>query len=403
MSEQQDTRKQDAPVGPLADQAWEVLRAAQRGAAPVVEMLADPDVVPRFSYDTGGYRPEPAYRPDAWADFQWLGFLAGRLWLVDDAVGDENLRMAAERLAEVVGARLASRPPRFSAAGSDLFYGVCLGHRLTGREQLRDLALRAVRQYARNFDEHLGCFLQVAGVNRAVIDTGLNLLPFYWAVPDDPEIVEYALRHTRRLLECGIIREDGSTFQAIEFEPETASVRRRFNMQALDDTTTWARGQSWAMHGHVNAYEATGDAQFLDVARAACRWYVDHLPESAVPWYDFHDPAAPAVPQDTCSASIAANALLRLAALDADSATWARSAGERIAGALFAEHVTPGGVVLHSSWGRLPEDKAGAGFSRFPLEDVMPYGNYWTVEAAWRLTRTDWSALALAAPGSVPS
>lgn len=372
------------------------LAAARRGVEPVVDMLNSPGTVPRFTYDTGGYRPESQYLPDTWRDFQWTGFLAGRLWLLADHYDDDEIRSAAMTLADIVGTRLAERPPKFSAAGSDLFYAVCLGARLTGSAHLTALALRAVRQYARNFDEKLGVFLQVAGVNRAVIDTGLNLLPFYWAHWDDPEVTEFALRHTRRLLECGIIRDDGSTYQAVEFDLDTGSVRRRFNMQALDDTTTWARGQSWAMHGHVNAYEATGDRQFLDIARAASRWYVDHLPEGRVPFYDFGDPAAPHIPMDSCSASIAANALLRLAALDPESATWALPAGEDIARALFTRHTSAGGVVLHSSWGRLPEDKAGAGFSRFPQEDIMPYGNYWTIEAAWRLCQPDWTPLALA-------
>ena len=380
----------------LTSMAESTLAAARRGAEPVVEMLTTPGVVPRFTYDTGAYVPQPEYLPDTWRDFQWTGFLTGRLWLLANHFDDAEIAAAATTLARIVGARLAERPPQFSAAGSDLFYALCLGARLTGSEDLAATALRSVRQYARNFDEKLGVFLQVAGVNRAVIDTGLNLLPFYWAASRDPEVTAYALRHTNRLLDCGIIRDDGSTYQAVEFDLDTAEVRRRFNMQALDDTTTWARGQSWAMHGHVNAYEATGDQRFLSVARSASRWYVDHLPEGNVPFYDFGDPAAPHIPMDSCSASIAANALLRLAALDAESKSWALPAGEAIAHSLFTRHTSAGGVVLHSSWGRLPEDKAGAGFSRFPQEDIMPYGNYWTIEAAWRLCHSDWTPLALA-------
>jgi unsaturated chondroitin disaccharide hydrolase len=43
----------------------------------------------------------------------------------------------------------------------------------------------------------------------------------------------------------------------------------------------------------------------------------------------------------------------------------------------------------------LSAEKAGAGISRFPLEDVMPYGNYWIVEALFRTLHDDWSVLAL--------
>jgi unsaturated chondroitin disaccharide hydrolase len=256
-----------------------------------------------------------------------------------------------------------------------------------------------VRNYAENFDQRLGVFLQVPGVNRAVVDTGMNLLPFYWVRDRDPGLAEVAIRHHVSMLDYGVLRADGSTFQAVEFDEETGRPRHRFNMQGYSDDTTWARGQSWVMHNYVNAYEASGVERFLEAARHSSRWYVDHLPADQVPFYDFGDPAAPAVPRDTCSASLAANALRRLARIDAESSPWAGRAADDILAALVTDHLTPGGVLLHSSWGRLSAEKAGADISRFPLEDVMPYGNYWVVEALYRALRSDWSKLSLS-PGA---
>ncbi|MDA3626064.1 hypothetical protein OU415_11510, partial [Saccharopolyspora sp. WRP15-2] len=308
---------------------------------------------------------------------------------------DARIRQAADLVSRRIVRTLATRPPKFSAAGSDLFYAACLGARITGDRDLADAALAATRQYAKNFVPELEVFLQVSGVNRAVIDTGLNLLPFYWAAERDPTLLDFAVRHNRALLKAGIVRDDGSVYQAIEFRPRTAEPRRRYNMQGYSDTTTWARGQSWAMHNYANAFEATGDAEFLDVARASSRWYVEHLPVDHVPHYDFGDPAVPHVPRDSCSAAISANALLKLAALDPASASWALPAGRAIVDELLANYLSPGGVLLRGSWGRLPPEKAGVGISRFPLEDVMPYGNYWIVEALYRLLHDDRSLLSL--------
>ncbi|NJC21484.1 unsaturated chondroitin disaccharide hydrolase [Arthrobacter pigmenti] len=381
----------------LQEQAQQALEDVRRGLEPVLQIIENSPAgsVPGFKYTTGGYRSCEAYLPHSWSTFQWVGFLTGRLWLVADHFDDQRVRAAAQKLADVVAGSLSQEPPRFSASGSDLFYASCLGARITGDAGLTDAALVATRQYSRNFDERLGVFFQVVGVNRAVIDTGLNLLPFYWSAAADPELAAIARTHNTNLLDYGIVREDGSAYQAIEFDLEAGQPARRYSMQGYSDTTTWSRGQSWAMHNYVNVYEATGDARFLDVARRVCHWYVDHLPEDHVPFYDFADPAAPAVPRDSCSATIAANALLRLARLDGESTGWAAAAADSITGELFTNYLTPGGVLLHSSWGRLPPEKAGAGFSRFPLEDVMPYGNYWIVEAAYRYLHTDWSALAL--------
>lgn len=379
------------------DLAQRALEDVRRGLEPVLQLIENSPAgaVPGFKYTTGGYRPCEAYLPHAWSTFQWVGFLTGRLWLVADHFDDDRVRAAARKLAEVVAGSLSQEPPRFSAAGSDLFYASCLGARLTGDANLAKAALEATRQYRKNFDERLGVFFQVVGVNRAVIDTGLNLLPFYWAATADPELASTARVHNTSLLDYGIVREDGAAYQAIEFDLESGQPARRYSMQGYSDNTTWARGQSWAMHNYVNVYEATGDPRFLEVARKVCRWYVDHLPEDHVPFYDFADPAAPAVPRDSCSATIAANALMRLARLDDESAAWASAAADSISEELFANYLSPGGVLLHSSWGRLPAEKAGAGFSRFPLEDVMPYGNYWIVEAAYRHLHPDWSVLAL--------
>jgi unsaturated chondroitin disaccharide hydrolase len=379
------------------DKAHDAFESIRLGTEHVVRLIEDApdDAVPAFEYLTGGYRTESEYRPDAWATFQWTGFLSGRLWLTAEHFGDERIRKAAHRLATVVGGVLSRRPPRFSAAGSDLFYSVCLGARITGDQHLVDAALEATRQYSKNFVPELGVFLQVPGVNRAVVDTGMNLLPFYWSAPLDPELAAFAERHNERLLSYGIVREDGAAHQAIEFDESTGEVRKRYNMQGYRDDTTWARGQSWAVHNYTNAYEATGRADFLDVARSVGRWYVDHLPADNVPFYDFADPQAPAVPRDSCSAAIATNALHKLARLDPESADWALPASRAITDELITNYLSPGGVLLHSSWGRLSAEKAGAGISRFPLEDVMPYGNYWIVEALFRTLHDDWSVLAL--------
>ncbi|GAA1518797.1 hypothetical protein [Brevibacterium permense] len=401
MNAQVDTYSETNPPTPapaMREAAEAALEDVRRGLEPVLRLIEDspPGSAPGFKYTTGGYRINSQYLPHEWSTFQWVGFLSGRLWLIADHFQDARVHDAAYQLSTTVAQTLALEPPRFSAAGSDLFYAACLGARISGDDDLAETALKAVQQYRNNFDDRLGIFLQVRNVNRAVIDTGLNLLPFYWAAHVDPELADIARVHNANLLDYGIMRGDGSCYQAIEFDLDTAQPARRYSMQGYSDSTTWARGQSWAMHNYVNAFEATLEARFLDVARSACQWYVSHLPQGNVPFYDFDDPAAPAVPRDTCSATIATNALLRLARLDAESRDWAGAAAEAITDALLADHLSPGGVLLHSSWGQLPPEKAGAGFSRFPLEEAMPYGNYWIVEAAYRYAHCDWSPLDLA-------
>lgn len=377
--------------------ALDDFRRLKEGTRPILELIEQcPDgEVPVFNFMTGGYNRTAVYDPDEWATFPWAGFLAGRLWLIAHCFADQEFARAARRLTDIFGERLAARPPRFSAAGIDIFYGLCLGARITRDAVLAEKALAAVQQYARNFDQRSGIFFQVKGTNRAVIDTGLNLLPFYWASAYQPSLREYAVTHNRTLLRAGIIRDDGSTYQAIEYDTDSGMPFRHYTLQGYADKSTWARGQAWAIHNYINAYEATGDDEFLAAGRSAARWYVEHLPEDRVPFYDFDDPTISAVPKDSCSAAISANALLRLSRLDPSTVRWAESAAYGTLASLRTNYLSRGGVLLHGSWGRLRADKATAGITRFPLEEVMPYGNYWIVEMLYRLVSPDWTLLAL--------
>ena len=63
----------------LLERALEYLCA---GAAVVCVDAASTNGVPRFNAMTGGYSWDDDYVWDSWANFQWAGFLAGRLWLI---------------------------------------------------------------------------------------------------------------------------------------------------------------------------------------------------------------------------------------------------------------------------------------------------------------------------------
>jgi unsaturated chondroitin disaccharide hydrolase len=394
----------NTPTSLLAPEAVRsALESIRRGSWSFIDVVlgAPEGEVPQFSFMTGGYPTTAPYDPDTWSGFSWSGFLAGRLWLLHDLYPEDGFGDAARVLANRFAERLAVAPPRFTAAGIDLFYGICLGARVTGDPELAEAGMAAVRRYTDNLDSRLGIFFQLAGVNRAVIDTGLNLLPYYWAAPRDSSLLGVAVNHNRALLDAGILREDGSTNQAIEFDLERGVPRRAFTFQGWSSDSTWARGQAWAIHNYTNVFEATRDARFLDAATRAARWYVDHLPEEGVPFYDFSDPAIPDVPRDSCTAVIVINGLQRLSRLAPETAAWANPAAARSLHAILHDHLSPGGVLLHGSWGRLPEDKATGGISRFPMEDVMPYGNYWVVEALWRQLREDWALLSFASDAEV--
>lgn len=371
------------------------MAAVRRGADTVVADLDEMSGgVPSLNLMTGGYTIESEYEPERWDRFQWVGFLCGRLWLLTEYYRETGYARAGAEMMRRVGPVLAARSAAFSATGNDAYYGLAMGYKATGILAFRDWAIAAARNFDGLFDSHAGAFVQVGGTNRVVIDTGLNLPALFWAGLFEPDRAVRASTHLDTVLNLGLVREDGSSFHAVAIDPGTGRPVRRFTLQGYQDNSTWARGQAWAILGYLNGYEATGRERYLEVALRAADWWVEHASRDWVPYYDFDDPNRESIPRDSCAAAVAATCMLRLARLRPDKAETYCRVARATAVELLRNYLSPGGVLLHGSWGRLRQ-RHGAGLGRYPQEDVMPYGNYWIAEYLYRELVEDWTILSI--------
>src|SRR5882762_11686 len=269
--------------------------------------------VPRFNYMTGGYTWDDDYVWDSWANFQWVGFLAGRLWLLYLLTHEQRYADAAMGICERIGPVLAKHPTVFSSTGIDMYYALTLGYQISKCDALKKWAIAGGDNFASIFDRKAKAFLQIANADRIVIDTGLNLPSMLWAAQWEPERAALAYRHLDTILEIGLIREDGSNRHAASLDPQTRAVTGLYSLQGWSNSSTWARGQAWAMLGFAHAYEASRKSRYLNAARLAADWYVDHVPRDWVPRYDYNDPDRETLPYDSCAACIATAVLIRLA------------------------------------------------------------------------------------------
>ena len=171
-----------------------------RGADAVCAEMR-PGRVPRLNAMTGGYSWDDDYVWDSWANFQWVGFLAGRLWLLHLLTREQRYADTAMRLCETIGPVLARHPTVFSSTGIDMYYALVFGHRITGRPELKAWALAGGDNFANIFDRQANAFLQIAGADRIVIDTGLNLPSMLWAGQWEPDRAALAYRHLDTVLE----------------------------------------------------------------------------------------------------------------------------------------------------------------------------------------------------------
>lgn len=123
-----------------------------------------------------------------------------------------------------------------------------------------------------------------------------------------------------------IIRSDGSTFHLINFDPASGEAKAKMTNQGFCDSSTWSRGQAWAIMGLAQTYGWTKDISFLQGAIKCADLFLQRLAEAEqagrddpyVPAWDFDAPLLTVteetrtdpVLRDTSAGLIAANGLL---------------------------------------------------------------------------------------------
>lgn len=155
-----------------------------------------------------------------------------------------------------------------------------------------------------------------------IIDSAMNA----------PMLIEYGLvfggAEGRRLSELGrhhlltlkrhFVRPDGSTFHRLAFNAKTGRLIGPVYGQGLNASSTWARGQAWAIDGFARGFLLTGDRSLLDAARATADYWMSRVPAGCIPAWDI-DVTSDRAPRDSSAAAIAADGLLLLSTIDLDA------------------------------------------------------------------------------------
>lgn len=335
-----------------------------------------------------------------WCGGHWIGML----WLAYDITGEEEFASAA---------RAATDRMRAAMPKDNMFYGMnhnYAGFRAydcTGEDAYRAIGIDGADRTVEYFNEAarqvpLGTLAIEApasnfrgpaendagpsGARLGAVDAIYTALPVLWGAYEetgDPSYRDVAISHADRHLDW-YIRDDGSTWHHVEFDPETGDVIRKYNELAYSDETCWARGQGWCIAGLSRAYRETGAARYLDALERVVDYYVEHAPADLVPFWDFAHPDRPNIERDTSSAALAAYGLTGLpAAGETDSL---RETGDRILDSLLADYLMPvdesdtrkSGMVLQSCYN---------GPAGFATEHEHVWTDYYTFYAlARRLT-----------------
>lgn len=342
-----------------------------------------PDFFPLYTEEGKWY-----HGGELWTD--WCsGFFAGMMWQFHLRTGDQDWRTKAEHYSRLLEHRQHDRDVHDLGF---IFLSTYLPwYQLTGDKHLHDVLIQAGRTLAMRFKEK-GQYLRSFVADESLfIDIMMNVPIIFYAANEsgDEELMRKAVAHCRTTRDK-IVRENGSTAHEGIFDTQTGEFLKQTTHQGLQGDSSWARGLSWSLYGYSKVYALTGSDEFLAVAERNADYWLAHLPEDNVPYWDFDADLSQPLPwgpqKDTSAGAIAASGLLDLAKQTKDSAK-----GERYretALAMLDALVQPEYLAIHDQgWEGILKHGVYHTAKDLGVDESVMFGEYFFVEALTKVVR----------------
>lgn len=320
----------------------------------------------------------------SWTESFWTGML----WLAYEITGEKPFSETAHRHLELFRERIETRT---NIDTHDLGFLYTLSsvaeYRLTGNEEAKRVALVAADTLMERY-KPMGGFLQAWGKldapdnYRLIIDCLLNLPLLYWAseASGDKKYYDVAYTHLKTAMST-VIREDGSTFHTVFFDPETGKKTKGTTHQGFSDDSCWSRGQAWGVYGLALSYDYTKDEAIFEEYKRVTDYFIAHLPEDYIPYWDLVFMEGDE-PRDTSAAAIAICGILEMDKYIHEP-KYVEFA-EKMMNSLIDNYTTKN---IESN-GLLTDGMYGRPFGHNP--ECNLWGDYYYLEALMRMKKPDW-------------
>jgi unsaturated chondroitin disaccharide hydrolase len=280
----------------------------------------------------------------------------------------------------------------FSSYGQDAI--------LTGDPHAHAVVQTAAATLATRFNPTVGAFRSWGAVNdpnsfQVIVDNMMNLELMFWASHHggNPVWADEAATHARTTAR-DFFRPDGGSYHVVNYDQRTGQVISRGTAQGYSNSSTWSRGEAWAIHGFSTAYRYTADPALRAIAEKAADYFLARLPADKVPYWDFNLPSTGGQPRDSSAAAIAAAGLVDLASQEPDpgrAQTYLGGARDILASlstrAYLAQGTTNQAILLHGT-----QNKPARNF-----DTGLFFGDYFLIQALQRYNTS--STPAPAGPG----
>jgi hypothetical protein len=179
-------------------------------------------------------------------------------------------------------------------------------------------------------------------------------------------------------------RPNASCYHVVSYDTITGLPEHKGTWQGYSHSSSWARGQAWALYGYTVVYRETRNPIFLEMANRIADFLLNHprMPKDLIPYWDFDAPNIPNEKRDASTASVMSSALIELSGyVDKDlKAKYLDIARRQIELLSSSEYLAKmdenGNFILKHSVGSMPH--------KGEVDVPLTYADYYFVEAMLR-------------------
>ncbi|WP_400077428.1 glycoside hydrolase family 88 protein [Winogradskyella sp. R77965] len=314
------------------------------------------------------------------------GFFAGNLWQIYELTGDETYKNQAKKWTAFIEKEKFN--DRTHDMGFKVFNSFGKGLKIEDNQVYKDIIVKSAQTLITRYNDTVGS-IRSWDFNKkrwdfpVIIDNMMNLELLFEAtkISGDSVFHNIAIKHANTTLK-NHFRPNNSTWHVLDYNPENGDIRMRVTHQGINDDSSWARGQGWAIYGFTMAYRYTKDDKYLNQAMATASFFLNHknLPEDGIPYWDFDAPNIPNEPRDVSAGVIVASALAELYGYTGDEVylNYSKKVIQTLKSTdyILSDEIEVPFVLDHSS---------GDWSKRSEMDEPIVYGDYYFLETLLRL------------------
>ena len=246
------------------------------------------------------------------------GFYVGTLWQLYTLTGDIKYKEYASKWNSFLEKEKFNN--RTHDMGFKIYCSFGKGFQINKSEDYKKIIIKSAQTLCTRFNKKIGS-IKSWDHNEdkwdfpVIIDNMMNLELLFEAskLTGDDTYKQIAIKHANTTLK-NHFRKDNSCFHVIGYDTLSGKVKSKNTHQGYSDSSSWARGQSWAVYGFTMAYRYTKDKAYLKQAEATAKFFINHqnMPEDGISYWDYNYPNIPNTTRDASAAAVMASALLEL-------------------------------------------------------------------------------------------